>query len=490
MNNVPHLQALPLGTLLDRTIYVYRRHFRKLINHIAIIQLCLLLLPMVFGGIGDLTIGMEWSGWLEMGLPQIIRFPQFVAADLIYGNTDSLSDRFSVMGLVIVLGGYLAITLWLVYTFVLSYLGNACTITPPPESNVSYYGTFALAASIPFFASILCALPLAYFTDMYAVAIWFDELIFMGVAAVTLDWPIPFFTLPFALLGLLISTAGCVAPQVAMFESVGPGACLRRSWWLVRRSFWRAVAAVLIAGALMALVTFVPDLLSGLYLSYTGTSDLPGMMALIIGLYRQVGLLLVLPVPAGIFTMLYYDLRVRHEGYDLELQRQLATGTHYLTLFEQATAKFMACDFPGARSDFQRILDHYPDNQHALLSYGDCCLRSDDPEAAMAVFQQVLNRDPNHLSALVGRGCVKLVQGDREGALADYQYVLKIQPWHTAALYGLACYHALGNAPEEALRYLKQVLRHHAEFRELARIDPDLVSLRNDERFIALTRPR
>ncbi len=37
---------------------------------------------------------------------------------------------------------------------------------------------------------------------------------------------------------------------------------------------------------------------------------------------RQIGLIAALPIQLGVYTLLYYDLRMRKEGYDLELQAQ------------------------------------------------------------------------------------------------------------------------------------------------------------------------
>lgn len=57
---------------------------------------------------------------------------------------------------------------------------------------------------------------------------------------------------------------------------------------------------------------------------------------------------------------------------------------------------------------------------------------------------------------------------------------------NAGVLYNLACAEALLGENEQALGHLSEALDAHPAFRESAREDPDLESLRSDERFAAL----
>jgi len=94
-----------------------------------------------------------------------------------------------------------------------------------------------------------------------------------------------------------------------MLEDKGPLAARRRSTELVKGSLARTAGVVLIAGVVylvgFATVWAIAGLLTG---ETNASSQIAG--ALSIALYPFVGALL---------TVLYYDLRIRREGYDLEL---------------------------------------------------------------------------------------------------------------------------------------------------------------------------
>jgi hypothetical protein len=103
-----------------------------------------------------------------------------------------------------------------------------------------------------------------------------------------------------------------------VIERTGPFRSLRRSYQLVKGRWW-PVAGVLIVSTLMVLVTggLIGAALGAIALSSGNPSVL--LAVTITVLAAIVSGVLVQPFSAAVVTVLYYDLRIRKEGYDLEL---------------------------------------------------------------------------------------------------------------------------------------------------------------------------
>ena len=86
--------------------------------------------------------------------------------------------------------------------------------------------------------------------------------------------------------------------QAALLEGAGPRAALSRSSDVVNGDWWRVVGIIfvvgIIVGAISSVLSFIP----------------------IIG--TIIGTILSTPIAIAGATLLYYDLRVRKEGYNLE----------------------------------------------------------------------------------------------------------------------------------------------------------------------------
>jgi hypothetical protein len=112
--------------------------------------------------------------------------------------------------------------------------------------------------------------------------------------------------------------AAAVAAPVLLVEHQGPARSIRRSIGLVKGRWWATAGTVLLANIMVEILTaIVSGLLTALALSSSNPS-VP-FAAFIAFLSGTVSGLLVLPFRATVTTVLYYDLRVRHEGYDLQL---------------------------------------------------------------------------------------------------------------------------------------------------------------------------
>ena len=124
--------------------------------------------------------------------------------------------------------------------------------------------------------------------------------------------------LVFMLAGLVatfyIAASSLVMPVAATVEGAGPIAALRRSFWLARGNRWRIIGLQLL---LFVLNVVISSLLSAVIVgTFVTDAALRGSLQTIVNAAATIAWA---PVEWGTFTILYYDLRVRHEAFDLQL---------------------------------------------------------------------------------------------------------------------------------------------------------------------------
>jgi hypothetical protein len=116
--------------------------------------------------------------------------------------------------------------------------------------------------------------------------------------------------------GIIVACGYSVAAEVAALEAGSRGDALRRSWELTRGFKWKALALWVVSVCLILVVFLGAGLLGGFVAALAG-----GLDALVTVLAALVSLL-IYPMISCVFTLFYYDLRVRKEGFDLELLGQ------------------------------------------------------------------------------------------------------------------------------------------------------------------------
>lgn len=129
--------------------------------------------------------------------------------------------------------------------------------------------------------------------------------------------------LGFLLLLIASIVVGCVAvriiftSQIVMIEGRGPWASLVRSWRLTQRYFWRTLGFVIVIVLLVVLLSSIPTLAIALPVQFFAGQRTYLIVASAVG-----GILNVIATPFAMiaYTLMYYDLRIRKEGFDLEQQ--------------------------------------------------------------------------------------------------------------------------------------------------------------------------
>jgi hypothetical protein len=120
-----------------------------------------------------------------------------------------------------------------------------------------------------------------------------------------------------------------MAVQAVIVEGLKTIGALKRSFGLVRGSWWRVFGVSLVFGLVafgLAIVVTIPFLLPSLIGGYDVDSGLGVAIRFLNNVVVEIAILPVLFISG---TLLYYDLRVRKEQYDLSvLSREMGIGKH------------------------------------------------------------------------------------------------------------------------------------------------------------------
>ena len=108
-----------------------------------------------------------------------------------------------------------------------------------------------------------------------------------------------------------------------MIEGAGPGTAVGRTWRLTRGRFWRVLGTLVLCGLLVAVVIAI----FAAIFTLPGVAFGPtaGVVLFFIGL--TIASIFTTPLLWNAVTLLYFDGRIRQEGYDLELMTRNVVGT-------------------------------------------------------------------------------------------------------------------------------------------------------------------
>jgi MFS family permease len=106
----------------------------------------------------------------------------------------------------------------------------------------------------------------------------------------------------------------CTTPAVVI-EWLGPIRSMRRSFALVRPRFWPVLGIAVVSGLLTTFLTWV------LSAPFTLAAEVVGLRwgFLLLAVGSIVPALLASPFVSIVATLVYFDARIRHEGFDLQM---------------------------------------------------------------------------------------------------------------------------------------------------------------------------
>lgn len=155
-----------------------------------------------------------------------------------------------------------------------------------------------------------------------------ESLRFAGRRVHSLVWigVLTFVLAAIGLIGLIVTgvwlwVSWTVAPAVLLLEGRKGFKALRRSFRLVKGRWWPVFGATLVAAILSSIVGGALGALTA-PLIFTDSADDIVLSAVVETLVNTVSGILTTPFQAAIVAIIYFDLRVRKEGFDLELLAQ------------------------------------------------------------------------------------------------------------------------------------------------------------------------
>ncbi len=117
-----------------------------------------------------------------------------------------------------------------------------------------------------------------------------------------------------------------VGSPALLIDDIGPVAAFRRSWNLVGGRWWATFAVLLLSTLLVLFISLVINLLLVGPLLATDPNELVGATLTTIG--TIVSNVFTVPLQAAVVAILYFDLRVRKEGLDIQLLAEsVGSGT-------------------------------------------------------------------------------------------------------------------------------------------------------------------
>jgi len=321
---------LGLGDLLDAAFRLYRARFGRLVPTAAIF-----LVPV--GVLSVLLIGATSGGLMSIFDPAVVESPSF----------DSMLGYLGALALVTLAGyvasglAYVSMTAQVLATLDGEELGIVEGIRRGVRRFLPYLGMVILAGLAV--AGILLGTYLA------------AGMLFLGVTMVlallfNLGDNAPVFAIGVTVLALLLYLGVLVAvlmptglmlarwiaaPTVVVAEKLGPVASLGRSWQLTRRRAWRGFGYLVLLAILNFVILGLPTTMLQWIAMIVVPPQLFGWLTgLISGLAYFLNVLWY-PFLVAALVLVYLDLRVRAESYDLELRiRQLEASVRPTTLPE------------------------------------------------------------------------------------------------------------------------------------------------------------
>ena len=272
-SDVSALRPLSTGQLLDRAFRLYRQHFLVFLGIVAIVQVPISIAQVALNAQMLGVAGGETFGTIGVISTVVIFIGSILVASLATGAlTGAVAD---------------------------SYLGTPVSILGSyrrlGRKWLSILGALLLAGLIGMLLLLWLLVPIVGWRSGIGILAFFE----------------------FVVIQLI--------PPIIVLERHTGGAAVRRGWDLSRKRFWPVVGFMLVLALLSTILVngptllvvwllrlMIPDAVGNTQGIFAVTALLPTAISAFFGLVFQ-------PLRLTAITLLYFDLRVRFEGFDLAL---------------------------------------------------------------------------------------------------------------------------------------------------------------------------
>jgi tetratricopeptide (TPR) repeat protein len=111
-----------------------------------------------------------------------------------------------------------------------------------------------------------------------------------------------------------------------------------------------------------------------------------------------------------------------------------------------------------AIADYDRIIEHDPNNPIARLRRASAYVRKTEIDLAIADYEKAVELDPRDVYAYLGRAFAYLAKGDTDRAIDDYGRVLQIHPENVSAYAGRSTAYRIKDESDRAIADCNRVM--------------------------------
>lgn len=300
------------GDILDQAVRIYRGNFIPLVTIVAIVSVPFTLLQaipqfLLYSSLGTLSPGGSITG------------------DAFNTGTYLLAQGINVLATLLILIAAIFEQGALAAFISERFLGRPITVRQ--AYGRAFRRWLALLIASFLFGAAMFFLLLALFGVFIVPLIGVTALSVAGIGdSATTSTVAGLVTLlscclviPAFLAALYLYTRWAFYEQAIVLENYNSTGGLGRSWKLVKGNFWRVLGMVMILILIVSLASLGPYLL---ILFGAALFSSPLLIVAVNAIASMAIVLLMTPLQSAVLTVLYYDLRIRKEGFDLQLQMQ------------------------------------------------------------------------------------------------------------------------------------------------------------------------
>jgi|HigsolmetaAR201D_1030396.scaffolds.fasta_scaffold08631_4 hypothetical protein len=319
MSDVPQLRPRSVTELFDAAFHLYRKHFVTFVGIVALLHVpmtILMVLAQIPYAQALQTMTQLGSGPAPAPDPDIFSSLPWMQMGLGLG----LIMLLSMIQYLIVTN---LITGALANTISRSYLGQPISILEGYQIGWKRFGSLIAASLIPALAWLAVSVLLFGCIAGVIITSFFNSsdsspgiIVILMLTMILLIFVIGIVSL-FVYVRLIFTT------QAIVLEDHGPWAGIVRSWRLVGLSFWRIVGILALTLLLSYVLVSIVQVPFSLLISFGSFGANNFMLTQSLSaLVSNLVMILLLPFQLTMYTLLYYDVRIRKEGLDFELRTQ------------------------------------------------------------------------------------------------------------------------------------------------------------------------
>ncbi len=292
-------RAQAVGELLDSAFTLYRRNLRLILSITAIVQLPLAVVSYLTY---QLTGVSTATGRLQQLSGGGVITPQQLTT-----ITSALAAYLSV---VIGIGLVQALVVQPIATAAMTRAVGDLYLDKPTGLGAAYRAVGQRLGAVVGVSLLLFGFGVLLFAAAFAVVAGAVYALGSSGAAILVV------VLPAVLIAAVVMyTRWLFAAPIVMLERAKPAAALRRSWQLVRGSTPRVFGITLLVGLITGILSAIVGALLNV-LTQFGDANIHLVLTQLAALVVAV---LIQPISFIVVVLLYYDLRIRREAFDIEM---------------------------------------------------------------------------------------------------------------------------------------------------------------------------